>query len=106
MGGRTREIGASIAAGRKNRHMRAEAVHEPAAKAKRNDAPAPALIVHDEVDREILDEEFGLVPQCPAIKGVKDRVTRAIGRGASPLRGTFSVMGGHAAEGTLIDLAL
>ena len=55
------EIGAAIAAGREDRHLRAEAVDRAVVELERDHAAAAALVVHDQVDREILDEELGRV---------------------------------------------
>jgi hypothetical protein len=55
-----REIGASIAAGREHHRLGAEAVDRAVLHAERDHAPALAAF-HDEVDREIFDEEVGVV---------------------------------------------
>ena len=73
---------------------------------QRDDAAAAALIVHDQVDGEILDVELGRVPQRLAVHRVQHGVAGAVGGGAGALRGALAVMRGHAAERALIDLAV
>src|SRR5699024_12574274 len=56
-------------------------------------------------DLEVFDEEFRLVLQRLLIQGVQDGVAGAVGSGAGAVRAAFAVLGGHAAEGALVDLA-
>ena len=70
-------------------------------------AAAGAVIVHQQVDGEILDVELGLLLEGLAIERVQDRVAGAVGGGTGALhRRAFAVFGGVAAEGALVDLAL
>ena len=69
-------------------------------------AAAGALIVHDQVDGEELDVEFGGVPQRLAVHGVQHGVAGAVGGGAGALRLALAVVHGHAAERALINLAV
>jgi hypothetical protein len=63
-------------------------------------APAGALLVHDQVEREILDEEFRLVLERLLVERVQHRVAGAVGGGAGALRRrALAEMRGHAAEG-------
>ena len=71
-----------------------------------DDAAAAAVVVHDQVDGEIFDEELGRMAQRLAVHGVQHGVAGAVGGGAGALRGALAVMGGHAAERALIDLAV
>ena len=73
---------------------------------ERHHAAATALVVHDQVEREILDIELGRMPQGLAVHGVQHGVAGAVGGGAGALRGALAVMGGHAAERALINLAV
>ena len=100
------EIGAAVAAGRENRGLRAEAMDRAVVELERDHAAAAAVLVHDQVDREILDEEFRIVPQRLAIHRVQHGVAGAVGGRAGALRGALAVMRGHAAERALIDLAV
>ena len=71
-----------------------------------DDAAACALIVHDQVEREIFDEELRRMAQRLAVQRVQHGVAGAVGGGAGALRGrAFAEIGGHAAERALIDLA-
>ena len=72
----------------------------------RDHAAAAAVVVHHEVDGEVFDEELGRVAQRLAVHRVQHGVAGAVGGGAGPLRGALAVMRGHAAERTLIDLAV
>ncbi len=72
-----------------------------------HDALALAVLGHDEVERKILDEEFGVFLQALAVERVQHGVAGAVGGGADPLhRHALPVFGGMAAERALIDLAL
>ena len=73
---------------------------------ERDDAAAAAFVVHNQVDGEILDEEFRRMAQCLAIHGVQHGVAGTVGGGTGALGGAFAVMRGHAAERPLIDLAV
>src|SRR5947207_1305894 len=70
-----------------------------------DDAAAHAL-VHDQVEREILDEELGVVAERLLVERMQDGVAGAVGGGAGALGDALAVLGRHAAERTLIDLAL
>ena len=70
---------------------------------ERDHAAAAAFIVHDQIDREIFDIEFGRMTQRLPVHRVQHGVAGAVGGGASALRGAFSVMRGHAAERALIN---
>ena len=105
MGRGAGEIGAAIAAGRENDLVGAEAMQRAVLHRQRDDAAAAALVVHDEVDGEILDEELGRVAQRLAVHGVHG-VAGAVGGGASALGLALAEIGGHAAEGALKDLAV
>ena len=100
------KIGAAITAGRQNGFLRAEAVQRAVIKLPRGDAPAGAVLVHDEIKREILDEELGRVAQRLAIERVQDCVAGTVSRRAGALDRAFAVILRHAAKGALIDLAL
>ncbi len=85
--------------------MRAEAVDRAVLEVPRHDAAADALVVHDQVEREILDKELGVVAQRLLIERVDDRVPGAVGGGAGAVgRGAVAVFLHVAAERALIDL--
>ena len=101
-----RGIGAAIAAGGENRHLRRKAMDRAVIEIDGDDAAAAAVLVHHQIDGEIFDEELGLVAQRLAVHGVQHGVAGAVGGGAGALRGALAVMRGHAAERPLIDFAV
>src|SRR6185312_2199729 len=70
------------------------------------DHATATAFVHDEVDGKIFDIELRRMAQRLAVHRVQHGVAGAIGGGAGALGGALAVMCGHAAEGTLIDLAI
>ena len=100
------EIGAAVAAGREHHRMGAEAVQRPVLHAQRDDAAAgPAL--HDQVEREIFDEEIGVVAQRLLVERVQHRVAGPVGGGAGALGGRpLAHILHHPAERALVDPAL
>jgi len=75
----------------------------PSSRFPRHDAAADAL-VHNEVEGEILDEEFGVVPERLLVERVQDGVAGAVGGGAGALGDALAELRGHAAERPLVDL--
>ena len=73
---------------------------------QRDHAAAGALVVHDQVDGEELDEELRRMAQRLAVHRVQHGVAGAVGGGAGALRLALAVVQGHAAERPLIDLAV
>src|SRR5690242_6856746 len=67
-----------------------------------HDTPAHTLF-HDEVDREVFDEERRFVPDRLLVKGMQHRMPGAIGRGAGPLRNALAEMRRHSTERALIN---
>ncbi len=100
------EIGAAIAAGRQNGLLGAEAVQGAVVEFPGGDASAGAVLIHDQVEHEILDEELGRMAQGLAVQRMQDGVTGAVGGGAGALHRAFAEIAGHAAKGALIDLAI
>ncbi len=79
-------------------------MHLAGVQLQRRHAGAGAVL-HDQVQREILDEEFHLATDRLAVQGVQDGVAGAVGGGAGALHRAFAEIAGHAAKGALIDLA-
>ena len=104
VGGGGGEVGAAIAAGREDHALGAEAVQRAVVELERGDAAAGAVF-HDEVEREVFDEEVDGVLQRLAVERVEHGVAGAVGRGAGALDRGFAIVLGHAAEGALVDLA-
>ena len=100
------EIGAAVAAGRQDRRLGAEAVDRAVVHLQADDAAERAFRVADEIDGEIFDEELAARPQRLAVERVQHRVAGAVGGGAGALRDALAVIGRHAAERPLVDLAL
>src|SRR5690606_14644554 len=100
------EVGAAVAAGGEHRAVGAEQVQRALGHVERQHAAARALLVHDQVEREVLDEELGLVRQRLLVQRVQHGVAGAVGRGAGALGDALAVVRGHAAEGTLVDAAV
>ncbi len=104
MGGRGVGVDAAIAAGREDHALGAEAVQRAVIQLPCRHAAARAIL-HDQVEREVLDEEVDRVFQRLAVERVKDGVAGAVGRSASALDRGLAIVAGHAAKGPLIDLA-
>ena len=101
-----REVGAAIAARGDDRLLGADTVNAAILEAPSHDAAADAII-HDEVEREVLDEELGGMAQRLPIERVQHGMAGAVRGGASPeRRGAIPEIGRHAAEGTLIDFSV
>src|SRR3546814_20672157 len=79
------EIAATIAAGCQNDIMFAETMDRTVLHADRDHTPAYAIF-HDEIEREIFDEEIGIVFHALLIKRVQHRVAGWVGSGAVALR--------------------
>jgi hypothetical protein len=106
MGRGRREIGAAVAPRRQDGHRGAKAVDLARGHVQGDDAPAAALLIHDEVDGEVLDEEIRLVAHRLTVERVQDGVAGAICSRAGALRDALAELGRHAPERALVDLAL
>ena len=76
---------------------------QPARRHVERDDAAAGAVLHDQIDREVLDEELGRVLQRLLIQRVQHRVAGAIRRGAGALRDSLTEPRRHAAERPLID---
>ena len=101
-----RGVSAAVAAGGEHGHLGRKAMDGAVVEIERDNAAAAAIVVHDQVDGEIFDEKLGGMAQRLAVHGVQHGVTGTVGGGAGALRDAFAVMGGHAAERALINLAV
>ena len=106
VGGGAREVGAAVAAGGEHRHVGADTVQGAVVEVPGEHSAAGAVVVGEQVDREVLDEELGIVPEALLVEGVQDGVTGAVRRRAGPLGGAFPEVGGHPAERALVDAAV
>ena len=101
------EVDAAIAAGGDDGLLGAEAVQRAIVELQRHDAAAGAVLVHHQVDGEILDEELGRMLERLAVQRVQHGVAGAVGGSGRALRRrALAVFGGHAAERALIDAAV
>ncbi len=86
--------------------MSAEAVDGAVREIPGDDAAAGAFLVHDQIEREVLDEELGLVLEALLVERVQDGVPGAIGGSTGALCASLAEMGRHAAERTLVDFSV
>jgi hypothetical protein len=70
------------------------------------DDTATGAVLHDQVDRKELDEKARLVLERLLIQRVQHRMAGAVGRRTGALRDALAVVRGHAAERSLVDLAV
>src|SRR5450755_1792394 len=105
MRGSAGEIGAAIAAGRKDSHVRTEPMQFALGEIERDDA-ATCAVFHDEIDHEIFDEKRRAMADRLLIQRMQHRMSGAIGCRAGALRNALTEVSRHAAERTLIDAAV
>ena len=99
-----REIGAPVPAGGEHRHLGVEAVQLAVVERPGQHPLADAVLAHEEVDREVLDVELGLVLDRLAVERVQDRVPGPVGGGAGALhRRPLAELGRVPAERPLVD---
>eukprot|EP00760_Papus_ankaliazontas_P024347 PhM_4_TR2254/c0_g1_i1/m.78351 len=80
------EVGASVATRRQDRVLGAEPVDRAVVDAHGHDAAADVLLVHDEVERQVLVEEAHAVLEGLAVERVEHGVASAIRRGTRAAR--------------------
>ena len=100
------EIGAAISAGRQNGLLGAEAMQRPVFHRDGDNATAGTFLVHDQINGEVFDEEFSRIAQGLAIERMQHRVAGAVGGSAGALGNALAVIGRHATERALVDLAV
>jgi hypothetical protein len=67
---------------------------------------AAGAVLHQQIERQIFDEELGVVLQALLIQRMQDGVTRPVCRGAGALCHRLPVLDGLTAERALIDPAV
>mmetsp|Transcript_56355 Transcript_56355/g.132811 ORF Transcript_56355/g.132811 Transcript_56355/m.132811 type:complete len:210 (+) Transcript_56355:180-809(+) len=103
--GGCREVGTAVAPGGDNGVVGTEAVECTILETECHDSNT-ATPVHDEVERKILDEKFGIVSQGLAVERVEHGMTGAVGDARTAVRlPTSSVVKRLASESTLVNLA-
>src|SRR5206468_11276402 len=96
---------AAVAAGGDHYRLGAKAVHRTVVEVERDDTAARAVL-HDEVEREVFDEEVRILLQALLIERVQHRMAGAVGRGAgAQCRRALAHILGHSTERALVDLA-
>mmetsp|Transcript_96380 Transcript_96380/g.234239 ORF Transcript_96380/g.234239 Transcript_96380/m.234239 type:complete len:411 (+) Transcript_96380:519-1751(+) len=101
------EVGAAVAARREHGVLGLDAVQAAVLHVHHQHAAAHALVVHDEVECEVLDEVVRVERQRAPIQRVEHRVARAIGSGGAAVRlAALAEVKRLPAEGALVDLAL
>ena len=104
---RAGEVGAAIAAGREDGSLRPEPVQRAIVHLQRHHAAASTVGIHDQVDGEVFDEELCRSAQRLLVKRVQHGMAGPVCRRTGALGlPALAVVGSHAAEGPLIDLAV
>ncbi len=102
------EVGAAVSASGDNSRVGDKPVQRAVLHAEGDNTPARSVArVHDEVEREVLDKEAGIVLERLAVQGVQNGVAGAV-RGGSAAMGlaAFAEVEALAAEGALVDAAV
>mmetsp|Transcript_10585 Transcript_10585/g.20443 ORF Transcript_10585/g.20443 Transcript_10585/m.20443 type:complete len:470 (-) Transcript_10585:482-1891(-) len=104
---RGRPPGAAVAARRNDRVLALEAMQAAVLHAESHDADAVARIVHDQVEREVLDEKLRIMAHSLAVERVQHRMACAVGGASAAVCLTaLAVVQRLPSKGTLVDLAL
>ena len=106
MGRGAGKIGAPVTACRQHHQMGVETVNGAVVQVPGDDALAFPVLVHDQVDGEVFDEEFGVLFQALLVKRVQHGMAGPVGGGAGALHGGLAEITHMAAEGPLIDFTL
>ncbi len=99
------EIDPAVTAGRQNGLLAPETVQRAVFHAQCDDAGTFAVLVHQQVEREILDMEMRLVLQALLVKRVENGVPGAVGSGAGAARHRLAIVERMTTERALVDLA-
>jgi hypothetical protein len=96
----------AAAAGRNDGHIGAEPVDRAILETPGEETAARAVIVHQQVDGEILDKEARLVLEALLVESVQDRVAGAVRGGAGTVGHiALGIFGRVPAKAALIDRA-
>ena len=102
---RAGEVRTAVTAGRENGLVRAEPVKGTVLHVERHNADALAVF-HDQIEREVLDEEVRVVPEGLAVQGVEEGMTGTVGGSSTPIRlPALAELEGLTTERTLVYLA-
>ena len=103
---RAGEVRATVATSSKNGLVRTEPVEGTVLHVERDDTNTLAVF-HDQVKREVLNEEVGVVPEGLAVERVEEGVAGTVGSSSASVRlTTLAELERLATERTLVDLAL
>ena len=100
------EVGSTISTSGQDRVLGKEAVQGAVLHVEGDNTNALAVL-HDQVEREVLDEEVGIVAQGLAVERVQQCVAREVGRGGAAVGlAALAEVERLTAERALVDLAL
>lgn len=112
VGGGAGEVGASPSSGGDDGVVRSDSVDGSVGDGHADDSSAGSLLVHDQIEDEVLDEEVAVVPETSSEEGVQHGVSGSVGSGGAPVGlddflaldlETFSEVQGLSSEGSLVD---
>ena len=103
---RAAEVCTAVAAGSEHGLVRTESVQGAVLHVQRHDTDTLAVL-HNEIKREVFDEEVGVVAERLAVECVEKRVTGTVRGGSAAVRlAALAELERLATECTLVDLAL
>ena len=103
---RAAEVCTAVTAGSEHCLVRAESVQCAVLHVQRHDANTFAVF-HDQIEREVFNEEVSVVTEGLAVEGVKEGVAGTVGRGGATVSlATLAELERLTTERTLVDLAL
>lgn len=98
--------GSSVTAGGEHGVVASESVEATVFHAQSDDTLALAVL-HNQIQRKVLDEVSGIIKQRSSVEGVKETVAGSIGDAAASMcLTTLAELQALAAEGSLVDFAL
>lgn len=103
---RATEVSPTVTTGSKNGLVAPETVEGSVLHVESDDTDTLSIL-HEQIERKVLDEKVGVVTERLAVQGVKDGVTCAVcGSGATVGLATLAVLERLATESALVDFAL
>ena len=102
---RAGEVRATVTTSSKNGLVRTEPVEGTVLHVERDDTNTLAVF-HDQIEREVLDEEVRVVPEGLAVQGVEEGMTGTVGGSSTSIRlPALAELEGLTTERTLVYLA-
>lgn len=106
VGGGARLPGTTVTASSENSVLSVESMNRTVFHADSHATDAVALVVHDQISREVLDKVGCVVVKRSSVKSVEKRMTSSVGDAAASMSlATFSVFERLTAKRSLVDLA-